>query len=250
MTVAPEVTSFPHVEPASAVMRISGMSKRYGEQRALADVSFDVRAAEVLGLIGPNGAGKTTLLETTAGILPAEAGEVLWQGAALPQALRRDAIFYLPDRLRPWESEFVVSMLEFFAGVYACDASALARTIRCVGLSPVLNKRISALSKGYGRRFMLALALLTPQPVLLMDEPFDGFDLRQTREVMGVLRDVAQRRRSLVLAIHQLVDAERVCDRFVLLADGRVRGAGTLDELRARAGKPSASLEDVFLALT
>jgi ABC-type multidrug transport system ATPase subunit len=250
MQVSPEVTSFPHVEPASAVMRIAGLSKQYGEQRALADVSFDVRAAEVLGLIGPNGAGKTTLLEAAAGILPAQSGDVFWQGAALPQALRRHAIFYLPDRLRPWESEFVISMLEFFAGVYARDASALAHTIRRVGLSPVLNKRIGALSKGYGRRLMLALALLTPQPVLLMDEPFDGFDLRQTREVMDVLRDVAHRGRSLVLAIHQLVDAERVCDRFVLLADGRVRGTGTLDELRAQAAKPSASLEDVFLALT
>jgi ABC-type multidrug transport system ATPase subunit len=97
---------------------------------------------------------------------------------------------------------------------------------------------------------MLALALLTPQPILLMDEPFDGFDLRQTREIMGVLRDVASGGRSLVLAIHQLTDAERVCDRFVLLADGQVRGIGTLNELRARTGKASATLEDVFLALT
>jgi ABC-2 type transport system ATP-binding protein len=95
---------------------------------------------------------------------------------------------------------------------------------------------------------MLALALLTPQPLLLMDEPFDGFDLRQTREIMSVLRDVASNGRTLVLAIHQLIDAERVCDRFVLLADGRLRGVGTLDELRARTGK--AGLEDVFLALT
>jgi ABC-type multidrug transport system ATPase subunit len=97
---------------------------------------------------------------------------------------------------------------------------------------------------------MLALALLTPQPVLFMDEPFDGFDLRQTREVMGVLRDVARHGRSLLVAIHQLVEAERVCDRFVLLADGRVRSIGTLDELRTRSKQPSGSLEDIFLALT
>jgi ABC-2 type transport system ATP-binding protein len=97
---------------------------------------------------------------------------------------------------------------------------------------------------------MLALALLTPQPILLMDEPFDGFDLRQTRDIMSVLRDVAGRGRSLVLAIHQLIDAQRVCDRFVLLSDGHVRGVGTLDELRARAGNSSANLEDIFLALT
>jgi ABC-type multidrug transport system ATPase subunit len=83
-----------------------------------------------------------------------------------------------------------------------------------------------------------------------MDEPFDGFDLRQTREVMGVVRAVARNGRTLVLAIHQLIDAERVCDRFVLLADGRIRGIGTLADLRAQTGMPTGGLEDVFLALT
>ena len=113
-----------------------------------------------------------------------------------------------------------------------------------------LRKRIAALSKGYGRRVLLALALLTPHPLVMMDEPFDGFDLRQTREVMGVVREVARNGRTLVLAIHQLIDAERVCDRFVLLADGRIRGIGTLADLRAQTGMPAGGLEDVFLALT
>jgi ABC-2 type transport system ATP-binding protein len=237
-------------EQAAASLQIARLSKRYGEQRALLDVSFDVRAREVLGLIGPNGAGKTTLLETIAGIVPADAGDVLWHGAPLARAHRRDAIFYLPDGLRPWDDQFAVRVVEFFAAVYGHRQSRLAEMIHSVGLSPVLGKRISALSKGYGRRLMLALALLTPQPILLMDEPFDGFDLRQTREIMGVLLDVASGGRSLVLAIHQLSDAERVCDRFVLLADGQVRGIGSLNELRARTGKASARLEDVFLALT
>jgi ABC-2 type transport system ATP-binding protein len=248
---APSVIRSLHLADSSAApMQIAGLSKRYGEQRALIDVSFDVRPREVLGLIGPNGAGKTTLLETIAGIVPADAGDVHWRGAPLSQAHRRDAIFYLPDGLRPWDDQFVVRVVAFFAAVYGHRQSRVAETIRSVGLSPVLDKRVSALSKGYGRRLMLALALLTPQPVLLMDEPFDGFDLRQTREIMGVLRDVASRGRSLVLAIHQLIDAERICDRFVLLADGQVRGIGTLNELRARTGKASARLEDVFLALT
>src|SRR5262249_204587 len=169
---------------------------------------------------------------------------------------------------------------------------------------PLSRKRIVELSKGYARRLLLALALLTqdrgeaervnrlckeglrpavdcreqvgfsrevlalprtnsvgeveedfgpgwaPQPLLLMDEPFDGFDLRQTRDIMNVLREVAGAGRTLVLAIHQLRDAARVCDRFVLLAEGRVRGVGTLAQLQAQAGKPAADLEDVFLALT
>jgi ABC-type multidrug transport system ATPase subunit len=141
-------------------------------------------------------------------------------------------------------------VIEFFAAVYGRSGDVVAHTQGALGLAPVLRKRVLALSKGYARRLMLALALLTPQPLLLMDEPFDGFDLKQTREIMRVLRDLAGGGRTLVLAIHQLIDAQRVCDHFVLLADGRVRGIGTLDELRARSGNAAAGLEDVFLALT
>src|ERR1700724_4602639 len=188
-------------QQAPALLEVAELTKRYGDEFALADVGFDVRAREVLGLIGPNGAGKTTLLEAIAGILPADAGDVLWHGTPLSHAHRRDAIFYLPDGLRPWDDQFVVRVVEFFATVYGHGQSRVAEKIHSVGLSPVLNKRISALSKGYGRRLMLVLALLTPQPVLLMAEPFDGFDLRQTREIMGVLRDVASRGRRLGLAI-------------------------------------------------
>ena len=234
----------------SALMQVAGLTKRYGDRGALAGVSFDVHAGEVLGLIGPNGAGKTTLLETVAGLLPADSGEVIWRGAAVHAGRRREVLFYLPDGLRPWEDQFVTRVLDFFAAAYGRTQTQVSRTVRSVGLSPVLGKRVFALSKGYGRRLMLALALLTPHPLLLMDEPFDGFDLRQTRDIMALLRRLAGSGRTLVIAIHQLPDAERVCDRFVLLAEGRVRGAGTLAELRARTGQASAALEDVFLALT
>ena len=247
MTVLAGMTDL--VECAPPLLQVLGLTKRYGDQQALAQVSFDVRAGEVLGLIGPNGAGKTTLLEALAGLIPVEAGELVWRGRPTP-AQRRDVMFYLPDGLRPWEDEFVQRVLTFFATVHGRTEREVTETISSVGLAPVMRKRVSALSKGYARRLMLALALLTPQPLLLMDEPFDGFDLRQTRDVMGLIRGVAASGRTLVLAIHQLGDAERVCDRFVLLAGGTVRGVGTLDELRAQTKLMSARLEDVFLALT
>ena len=231
-------------------MRVAGLSKRYGDQQALANVSFHVHGNEILGLIGPNGAGKTTLLEAIAGLLPIDSGAVFWRDNALPFDRRRDSVFFLPDGIRPWQDQHVLHVIEFFAAVYGRPVPMLANTIRLLGLSPVLRKRVDALSKGFCRRLMLALALLTPHPLLLMDEPFDGFDLRQTREIMKVLRELALGGRTLVLAIHQLVDAERVCDRFVLLAGGCVRGSGTLDELRRRTSQVGAGLEDVFLALT
>jgi ABC-2 type transport system ATP-binding protein len=242
--------SSPVEEQAQHLLQVTALTKRYGDQVALADIALTVRAGEILGLIGPNGAGKTTLLEALAGVLPADSADLRWRGEPLPPARRRDVLFYLPDGLRPYHEQPVARVLAFFAGVYRRSPAHLASIVARVGLAPVVAKRVQALSKGYSRRLMLAVGLLTPQPLLLMDEPFDGFDLRQTREIMGLLRQCAAVGRTLILAIHQLVDAERVCDCFVLLADGRVRGAGTLGELRTRAQLPAGTLEEVFLALT
>jgi ABC-2 type transport system ATP-binding protein len=250
MSASAAVLESRYAAQRSALLEVAGLVKRYGEQTALGDISFGVKTGEVLGLIGPNGAGKTTLLETIAGVLPTDGGAVVWRGTPLSLRTRREFMFYLPDGLRPWQDQYVLDVIGFFAAVYGRPDEFVARTLSSLDLVPVLRKRVLALSKGYARRLMLALALITPQPLLLMDEPFDGFDLKQTRQIMGVLRDLAGNGRSLVLAIHQLIDAQRVCDRFVLLADGRIRGIGTLDELRARIGNKAASLEDVFLALT
>jgi ABC-2 type transport system ATP-binding protein len=233
-----------------ALLRVDSITKRYADQVVLMDVAFDIQAGEITGIIGPNGAGKTTLLEVLAGILPAETSDVQWLGTPLPPSRRREAMFYLPDGVRPYQDQPVTRVLSFFADVYRRSADEITGTIEAVGLTPALHKRVHSLSKGYGRRLMLALGLLTPHPLLLMDEPFDGFDLRQTRDIIGVLRKEVAKGRTLVLAIHQLLDAERVCDRFVLLADGCVRGVGTLNDLRVRTGIADGSLEDIFLALT
>jgi ABC-type multidrug transport system ATPase subunit len=235
---------------APVLMQVAALAKRYGDQQVLADISFSVHGGEILGLIGPNGAGKTTLLETIAGILPADSGAILWRGRLLPPAERRQVVFYLPDGVRPWQDEYVQRVLLFVAGVYRKNATHVAQVIATVGLEPVMHKRVLALSKGYARRLMWALALLAPHPLLLMDEPFDGFDLRQTRQMAAVLRQTIAAGRTLLLSIHQLLDAQRVCDRFVLLADGRVGGVGRLADLRARAQQPAGNLEEVFLALT
>ena len=185
-----------------------------------------------------------------AGLLPINSGRVTWRGRLLSSKQRREAVFYLPDGVRPYSDQFVVRVLAFFGDTYRRTRRELADIIASVGLGPVLAKRVHALSKGYNRRLIIAIGLIAPHPVLLMDEPFDGFDLRQTREMMAVLRREAQAGCALLLSIHQLPDAEAVCDRFALLADGRIRGTGTLAELRARIGEPHAALEGIFLALT
>jgi ABC-2 type transport system ATP-binding protein len=235
---------------SAPVLRIAGLTKLYDRDPVIADVSFSLVPGEVVGIVGPNGAGKTTLLETIAGLLAADSGSVSWQGQSLPPQQRKDALFYLPDGIRPYQDRFAADVLSFFAKVYDRSDVEVEATIASVGLLPVLNKRVRALSKGYNRRLLLAIGLLTPHDVLLLDEPFDGFDLRQTRNIVEVIRNEADKGRAFVLAIHQLADAERVCDRFILLAGGKVQGIGTLAELSAQTGIADGSLEDIFLALT
>jgi ABC-2 type transport system ATP-binding protein len=237
-------------DDVAPLLAVSGLSKRFGEQVALSEVSFAVEPGEVLGIIGPNGAGKTTLLEAVAGLLHADSGGIRWRGAELPVSRRREAMFYVPDGVRPYRDQHIATVLSFVSEVYRRSAGEVAEVVRLTGLTPVLGKRVHALSKGYGRRLLLAFGLLAPHQLVMMDEPFDGFDLRQTRDIVAVLRNEARRGRSLVLAIHQLTDAERVCDRFLLLSAGRIAAGGTLDALRARANLPSAHLEEIFLALT
>src|SRR5215472_9602532 len=100
-TILPDCSLAPAVE-AGALLRAAGLTKRFGDETALADIAFDVRSGEILGLIGPNGAGKTTLLEAVAGLLPVDGGSVAWCGALLRPARRRDVIFYMPDGIRPY----------------------------------------------------------------------------------------------------------------------------------------------------
>jgi ABC-2 type transport system ATP-binding protein len=232
------------------LLRALNLAKRYGEEPAIAGVTFSAAPGEVLGIVGPNGAGKTTLLEAMAGLVAADSGDVLWRGNALAPSRRNAAMFYLPDGVKPYQDRYTIEVLRFFARVYGQSAADVASTIASLELQPVLRKRVSALSKGYNRRLLLAIGLLTPQRVLLMDEPFDGFDLRQTRNIIDVVRKAAGSGRAFILAIHQLADAARVCDRFIVLAGGQVRGIGSLRELRMQTGVAQGSLEEIFLALT
>src|SRR5262249_16878429 len=150
--------------------------------------SISLRCGEILGLIGPNGAGKTTLLECISGLLPSN-GAVCWNGVALPANDRRGVMFYLPDEIVLYPSQTVRQVLTLFSSVYHSDSHWLARTVEALGLDPLLRRQCGQLSKGARQRVELAVALMTPHPVLLIDEPFDGLDLRQARHAMQILRE-------------------------------------------------------------
>ncbi len=231
-------------------LSVRGLSKRFGGSRVLSDITFSVIPGEILGLIGPNGAGKTTLLESITGLCPVESGTVCRHGRELGPEERRRILWYQPDNILPFARQRVATTLSFFRHVHGAATAELDELITGLALDAILAKPLQTLSKGYRRRVLLAIALLSRQPLLMLDEPFDGFDLRQALSVMDLLRRHVARR-TMILSIHQLSEAEKICDRFLLLDQGRLLGIGTLEALARQAGlAPDATLEEVFLALT
>ena len=227
------------------------MRKRFGTVEALRDASLHLRPGEILGIIGPNGAGKTTLLECIAGLLAPDDGTVCTDdGRAWPPSTRRTLLLYLPDGIVPWADQEVHWVLDFASAVYGAHADWRDTLAAPLALDELRGRRIGQLSKGQRRRVLLAMALAAPQPVVLMDEPFDGLDLRQTREAIALFRRLTSANRSLLVSIHSMSEAARVSDRVMLLNDGRTVAEGTLDELRALARVPTSDLEEIFLALT
>jgi ABC-2 type transport system ATP-binding protein len=190
------------------------------------------------------------LLECIAGLQPVNAGVIRFQQKALKASGRTSALFYLPEGIVPWSEQKVNWVIGFFAQLFRRAESDVSELVESLKLQILMQSRIGSLSKGERKRLLLALGLLTSHPLVLLDEPFDGLDLRQTREVMMLLRKLSTQGRTLMLSIHQLIDAGRVCDRLVLLSDGRVVGEGSLAELRSFAHLSEGGVEEIFLALT
>lgn len=232
------------------LLRVRNLSKHFGEIKALDSITFDIRKHEIVGLIGPNGAGKTTLLEGMTGLMPLDRGEIFREDTLLPVSRRRRTMFYLPDCIIPYPELPVGKAIDFWARFLGAEQEKFTEIIQRLELETVQFKRINSLSKGYRRRFLLAISLLSSQSLLILDEPFDGLDLRQMLTIIAILKETRAAGRTLLLSIHQLYDAERICDRFLLLNAGRMLGFGTLPELRKQAGLSAGNLEDVFLALT
>jgi ABC-2 type transport system ATP-binding protein len=238
-------------KPGKVLLRVENLSKEIGGADILQDINFEIYENEILGLIGPNGAGKTTLMECLASLRPRTSG-VFYDGDVAPADWNpRSLMFYLPNGVAPYAELYTIEVLTLFGKLFEIQPSRWERIIvEELSLVPVLQKKVSVLSKGNLQRLLIALALMSPQPFLALDEPFDGLDLHQTHAMMDILRGLRAQKRTLMLCIHQLNDAERICDRLLLLSGGRMLGIGTLDQLRAQANLSEGNLESIFLSLT
>lgn len=219
-------------------LEVSGLTVCRAGRRVLDGVSFVARAGEVLAVVGPNGAGKTTLLEASVGLLPSTTAVLSACGAPLRSFADRARTFaYMPDDAQLPEEVSVRTLL----GGAPLD--------RRLGVEGLLERRGAELSRGEAKRVSLALALSLARPVVVLDEPFGAFDPLQLDDVLAVVRACARSGAAIIVTIHQMSTAERIADRVVLLAGGRTVAAGTLGELRARAGGSELAFEEVFRRL-
>jgi ABC-2 type transport system ATP-binding protein len=231
------------LEASSLVVR--GVSKSFGERRAVRDVSFDVAPGELLAIIGPNGAGKTTLLTMLGGIRVPDSGTVQQHG---PNADKR--IGWVPQQTAVYMKLTVAQNLRLFArleGVEDPDA-VVVRMLEQTGLEERADDELGSLSGGNRQRVNIAVGLLADPPVLLLDEPSGALDPRQRQRLWGFIDALTERGTSVVFCTHDISEAERHGDRLLVLADGELLFNGTPAELKAEAqATEGEDLEQAFV---
>lgn len=239
------------------MIEVEGLSRTFaipgGVVQAVDHVSFSVAAGEVYGLLGPNGAGKTTTLRMLLGLLSPTAGRATIGGfnsSEHPEEVkRRVGLVSASAGLYPHLS--VREMLLFFADLYAVPldiaCTELARLSDLLGLTSLLSRRCVTLSTGQKQRVNLARALIHKPPVLLLDEPTLGLDVLGSQVVAEFIDHLRHEGKAVILTTHRLDEAERLCDRFGLLHQGKLVCTGTLAELRASTG--CTGLVEMFINL-
>jgi ABC-2 type transport system ATP-binding protein len=228
------------------MIEVANLSKRYGDLAAVQDLSFTARPGEILGFLGPNGAGKTTTLRVITGFLPATSGTVRVCGFDVfeQSAEVRRRIGYLPENPPLYNDMMVVPYLRFAARIHGVErggvGAAVDRVIDTCGLGGVTGRLLGHLSKGFRQRVGLAQALIHDPEVLILDEPTNGLDPGQIRDMLSFIRSLGAKR-TIVLSTHILSQVLSACQKVVIINDGRIVLEAPLGDLTR-----DRSLEDVY----
>ena len=218
------------------MLSVAGLTRRFGEQLALDDVSFDVVPGRMTGFVGANGAGKTTAMRIILGVLAANAGEVRWNDAPLTQVTRRD-FGYMPEERGLYPKMKIRDQLVFFGRLHGLDPiRATERTdklLERLGLGERATDVLETLSLGNQQRVQIAAALVHEPIALVLDEPFSGLDPLAVDAMVDLLREEVTSEVPVLFSSHQLDLVERLCDDLVVLSRGRVVAAGPVAELAA-----------------
>jgi ABC-2 type transport system ATP-binding protein len=233
------------------MLKVQNLTKIYGSQKAVDNISFEAKAGEIVGFLGPNGAGKSTTMKIATCYLAATSGSVEICGYDVqqnPMEVRQN-IGYLPEHNPLYLDMYVKEFLEFVGGIYGMKGQHLQKriseVIELLGLTLEHKKKIGQLSKGYRQRVGLAQALIHDPKVLILDEPTTGLDPNQLAEIRGVIRNIGKEK-TVIFSTHIMQEVEAICDRVVVINHGVIVKDSPLSEMK-QSGK---TMEDVFRELT
>jgi len=221
-------------------IRIENLSKRYGLQKAVDQVSFEVKTGEILGFLGPNGAGKSTTMKMITGYIGIGGGEVLIGEKSVQEhgdALKKH-IGYLPENNPLYQDMPVVDYLWFCADLQGLPKAKIEERVRLMvrlcGLNNEKHKKIGELSKGFRQRVGLAQAMIHDPEILILDEPTSGLDPNQIVEIRKLIRELGKEK-TVILSTHILPEVEATCDRILIINKGKIVANGTPESLRKQA---------------
>jgi len=219
---------------------LENLTKRYGSQKAVDNISLKVATGEILGFLGPNGAGKTTTMKIITNFIAPDEGEVYIGGKSIkddPHEIKRH-IGYLPENNPLYHEMPVIDYLSFCAGVQGLEKShipdRIAEMIRITGLNKEKHKKIGELSKGFQQRVGLAQAMIHDPEILIFDEPTTGLDPNQIAEIRKLIRELGKEK-TVILSTHILPEVEATCDRIFIINKGKLVADGTAESLRRQA---------------
>lgn len=216
-------------------IKIAQVSKFYGSQKALDQVSFEIGTGELIGFLGPNGAGKSTMMKIITGYLAADEGTVTINGETVEtkNVSIRSQIGYLPENNPLYTDLYVREYLEMVAGFYQLQnkKEQVLKMIELTGLKAEQHKKIGALSKGYRQRVGLAQALIHDPAVLILDEPTTGLDPNQLEEIRQLIRTIAVNK-TVMLSTHIMQEVEAICSRVIIINKGALAADGSIGQLK------------------
>lgn len=218
----------------------NNVTKIYGSQKALNNVSFEIKAGEVVGFLGPNGAGKSTMMKIITCFIPPTYGNVTVCGFDIYEESKqlRAKVGYLPENNPLYHDMYVWEYLEFIAGVHKIGKQSkeiIAEMIDLTAISAEQNKKIGALSKGYRQRIGLAQALIHDPEVLILDEPTSGLDPNQLVEMRNLIKEVGKEK-TVMLSTHIMQEVEAVCDRAIIINKGEIVADDSTSKLTGKLG--------------
>ena len=242
---------------------VSNLTKKYGSQRAVDNISFEVQTGEVLGFLGPNGAGKTTTMKVITCFMAPSDGDVKVGDYSIlehPEEVKKN-IGYLPENNPLYEDMPVLEYLEYVAELQGVTKEKIqdrvAEMVVLTGLNVEKHKKIGELSKGYKQRVGLAQAMIHDPEILVLDEPTSGLDPNQIIEIRKLIRELG-RSKTVILSTHILSEVEATCDRILIINDGKIVADGTAEVLKKQAEgeellriqiSDAANMDDVISSL-